>query len=213
MALPEFIIDQLRRPRGPLAPLMGALLNGINFGTIRAGVRALDLRPRQRVLEIGFGGGLSLPLLLLRVGSQGQVFALETSQELLDRAKRRFILARLQGRLRLEWATIEAMPVGDGAFDAALSLNTIAFWTDLDQAMRELARVLAPGGRLVLGVPDPDELLEAGFAARGCRVVEPDKLAAKLPDYGFEVLELETVDDGTCLVIARRVDEGWGDEL
>jgi arsenite methyltransferase len=210
---PDFLLDQLSRPRGRLAPLTGLLLNTVNARMILAGISALELRPGQRVLEVGFGGGLSLPLLLRAVGERGQVFATELSAPLLARARRWLLIPRLQGRLRLEAAAVEALPLGDGSFDAALSLNTIPFWTDVDVGMRELARILAPGGRLVLGVPDPDGTMRLGFAARGFRIVIPDRLAARFERYGLELLELRRSSEGGALLVGRRLDDGSADGL
>lgn len=207
MPLPAFWLDQLSRPSGRLAPVTALLLNSVNARTILAGVSALELRPGQRVLEVGFGGGLSLPFLLRAIAERGQVFATETSKEMLARARRRFIVQRLQGRLRIEQAFVESLPLGDGSFDAALSLNTITFWSDVDGGMRELSRVLAVGGRLVLGVPDPEEVQRLGFARRGFRIVAPERLGERLGGYGLELLEIRRTGDGTALLVARRVDD------
>ena len=207
MPLPSFLLDQLSRPSGRLAPLTALLLNGVNARTILAGVSALELRPGQRAVEVGFGGALSLPLMLRAVGERGLVFATETSNEMLARVRRRFIVQRLQGRLRLEHAFVENLPLGDGSFDAALSLNTIPFWTDVDQGMRELARVLAPDGRLVLGIADPEEMRRAGFAARGFRFVIPERLGERFGRYGLELLEIRRTTNQTALLIGRRLDD------
>jgi arsenite methyltransferase len=205
--LPAFVLDQLSRPRGLLAPLTALVLNGANARTIMAAISALELHRGQRVVDVGFGGALSLPLLLRAVGERGQVFAIEASAEMLARVRRLFIVPRLQGRLQLEHARVEKLPLADAMFDAAMSLNTIMFWTDVDEGMRELARVLAPGGRLVLGLPDPEQLQREGFAARGFRIVVPERLAARLPSYGFELLELLATPNHTTLLVARRSDE------
>lgn len=205
--LQDIVLEQLSRPRGALAPVTALVLNSLNARTILAGVSALELRAGQRVVEVGFGGGLSLPLLMRGVGARGHVFALETSDEMLARARRRFIIARLQGRLRVEKAWIESLPLGDASFEAALSINTISFWVDVDAAMRELARVLVPEGRLVLGVADPEGLERHGFAARGHRIVVPEQLSACLPRWGFEALEIRRTADKTALVIAHRIDD------
>jgi arsenite methyltransferase len=212
--LPAFLLDQLSRPSGRFAPVTALLLNSVNARTILAGVSALELRPGQRVVEVGFGGGLSLPFLLRAIGQHGQVFATETSKEMLGRARRRFIVQRLQGRMRVEHAFVESLPLGDGSYDAAMSLNTIAFWVDVDEGMRELARVLAVDGRLVLGVPDPEEVRRSGFAERGFRIVVPERLGERFERYGLELLEIRRTGDGTALLVARRVaDQGAADGL
>ncbi|KIG11739.1 SAM-dependent methyltransferase DSY4148 [Enhygromyxa salina] len=206
--LPPFLIDQLSRPKGKFAPITALLLNGVNARTILGGISALDLRPGHRAVDVGFGGGLSIPLLLRAVTKQGHVFALETSDEMLARAKRRFIVPRLQGRLRVEKAYVESLPLGDASYDAVMSLNTIPFWTDVDDGMRELARVLVPGGRLVLGIADPDELTRAGFAAHGHRIVEPEKLGELLPRYGLEMLEIRRTAHETALLVVVKPRRG-----
>jgi SAM-dependent methyltransferase len=209
--LPEFLLDQLSRPSGRFAPVTAMLLNGVNARTILAGVSALELRAGQRVVEVGFGGALSLPFLLWGIGETGQVFATETSKEMLSRARRRFIVPRLQGRMRIEQSFVESLPLGDGSYDAAMTLNTIMFWTDVDDGMRELARVLVSGGRLVIGVPDPEHCRRAGFAERGFRIVVPERLGERFERYGLELLETRRNGDGTALLVGRRVDDANDD--
>ena len=211
--LPTFVLEQLSQPRGKLAPLTAALLNTVNARTIVAGVSALELQPGQRAADVGFGGGLSIPLLLRAVGPTGQLFAIETSEEMLARARRRFIVPRMRGRLRIERAVVESLPLGDDCFDAAMSLNTIMFWTDVAKGLRELARILMPGGRLVLGLPDPEHVRSVGLAAQGHRVVVPERLSERLHLYGFEPLELRQTPDGTTLLVATRINELSDDGL
>ncbi len=205
MALPGFILDQLGNPHGWLAALTGMVLNHANAEPIRAAIEWLALQPGQRVVEVGFGGGYSLSLLVRAVGAEGQVFALELSPELLARARRRFIVPRMQGRLRIDRAPVEQLPLADASFDAALSMHTIFFWTDVDRGLDELARVLKPGGRLVLGLADPTMLAQAGFADHGHRVVVPERLAEHMPAHGFESIEIRRAGRDSVLVCATRV--------
>ncbi len=206
MPLPAFVLDQLGFPHGRLASLTGWFLNRVNRAAIHDAVALLELQPGQRVLEVGFGGGASLRLLLDAVGPTGEVFGTELSPELLTEARRRLIIPRLRGHLRLERAIVEKLPLPNASFDAVLSLHTIFFWLDVDRGFRELARVLVPGGRLVLGIGRPQELIELGFAQHGHRVVIPERLAAKLPEYGFDRVEIRESagKQGSVLVLARK---------
>jgi arsenite methyltransferase len=210
MALPAFVLDQLGHPHGRLATLTGFVLNRANGKAIREAVVMLAPRPGQRLVEVGFGGGYSLSLLLRAVAPEGHVFGLELSDELLARARRRFIVARMRGRLHLDHAPVEQLPLADASMDAALSMHTIFFWTDLERGLDELARVLKPGARLVLGLAEPDHLREAGFAAHGHRVIVPEQLATMLPAHGFEQIEIRRAGgrNDSILVGAIRAQPG-----
>ncbi len=97
-----------------------------------------------RVLEIGAGSGLNLPLY---GGEADQVCAVEPSPALAQMAKRRAAAAPLP--VLLVRAAGEALPFRDGAFRTALSTWTLCTIPDPLQALREMRRVLMPGGRLV----------------------------------------------------------------
>jgi SAM-dependent methyltransferase len=202
MALPAFVLDQLGHPHGRLAALTGFVLNRANAKAIREAVVMLDPRAGQRIVEVGFGGGYSLSLLLRAVGAEGHVSAFELSDELLARARRRFIVARMRGRLNLDHAAIEQLPLADASMDAALSMHTIFFWTDLERGLDELARVLRPAARLVLGLAEPDHLRDAGFAEHGHRVIVPEQLAAMLPGHGFESVEIRPARGSDSILVS-----------
>nr|WP_255216793.1 methyltransferase domain-containing protein [Pseudenhygromyxa sp. WMMC2535] len=208
VVLPDFVLDQLARPSGPLAPLTGLAVDALSAGSIAAGLGALAAAPGERVVVLGLGGGALLPALLSSVGGGGQVFAFDRSQGMLASLRRRHLVARLQGRLRLERGAAEALPLGDGVFDAALSLTGVVSWPDLDAAMYELARVLRVGGRVVLGVPDPDRVRELGFMARGARVVDAERFVGEFERWGFASRGVEAARGGGAVVIGERLDEG-----
>jgi SAM-dependent methyltransferase len=85
-----------------------------------------------------------------------------------------------------------ALPLEDGSVDAIFTTNTVYFVDDLDAAFAEIARVLAPAGRFVLGVGDPDlmgrarMLTENGFRIRPVAVLEAALSAAGLSPLRHE---------------------------
>ncbi len=62
----------------------------------------------------------------------------------------RRLFQRARSRITVESGTAESLPVAGGSIDALWTVNSVHHWVDLDLAFAELARVLAPGGRLVL---------------------------------------------------------------
>jgi ubiquinone/menaquinone biosynthesis C-methylase UbiE len=80
---------QLRHPHGGAGRFVGSMLNRANRTTVMAAVDAVAPAPGQVAADIGFGGGLSLPALLDRVGPTGRVHGLDISHLMVERARRR----------------------------------------------------------------------------------------------------------------------------
>ena len=105
-----------------------------------------DLPDGSAVLDIPCGGGLAFRG--LREGQQVHYVAADISPDMLVRARRR---ASAMGREGVEFAEadIERMPFSDGEFDLCLCFNGLHCLPDPAAAVREIARCLAPGGRLI----------------------------------------------------------------
>jgi ubiquinone/menaquinone biosynthesis C-methylase UbiE len=99
-----------------------------------------------RVLDVGCGDG-DLAVALLRAGAQ--VTALDRDPRMLAAARRRF---KSEGAgIRLYQAAAEALPFTDGSFDMVIAVTVLCFIQDHEPVVREMARILKPGGRLLIG--------------------------------------------------------------
>jgi ubiquinone/menaquinone biosynthesis C-methylase UbiE len=110
----------------------------------------LEPRLGERVLEVGPGTGYYTLDIARSVGPDGRVDALDLEQRMLDHTIRR---ASERGLLNIAPAREDArrLPYPHASFDAAFLVTVLGEIPDQDTALRELARVLKPGGRLVVG--------------------------------------------------------------
>jgi ubiquinone/menaquinone biosynthesis C-methylase UbiE len=111
---------------------------------------ALDPKPGERLLEVGPGTGYyTLPVAeWIRPG--GRLDLLDVQQEMLDHTMRRAEEAGLDNLAPVR-ADAREMPYDDGSFDAAFLVTTLGEIPDQEAALRELRRVVKPGGRIVVG--------------------------------------------------------------
>jgi ubiquinone/menaquinone biosynthesis C-methylase UbiE len=114
-------------------------------------VDLLDVQPEDRVLEVGFGPGVAIELIAARA-TRGLVAGVDPSDVMVRQATKRSWQAVEAGRVQLQQGTVSALPFPDSSFTKALALHSIYFWPSLEQGLRELYRVLSPGGRLAVGV-------------------------------------------------------------
>jgi ubiquinone/menaquinone biosynthesis C-methylase UbiE len=147
----------------------------------RLALAELALERDDGVLEIGFGGGDLLAAIL--AATDGEVFGADVSEAMLERARRRF--RHEAGRLRLFLASAERMPLADGSIDKAVSVNSLYFWPDPAGALAEIARLVRPGGRLVLCFEPPEELRKWPGSRFGFRMFEIEEVAALMDGAGF----------------------------
>jgi SAM-dependent methyltransferase len=136
----------------------------------------LESKQGERVLEVGPGTGYYTLDVAEWVGPDGSVDILDLQQEMLDHTMRR-AAERSLANLTPTRSDATALPFENETFDAAFLVTVLGEIPDQDAALRELARVLKPGGRLVVG-----ELLgDPHYVALG-----PMRLRAAAAGLGFE---------------------------
>lgn len=117
-------------------------------------VSRIDARPGDVVLDVATGTGAVAVELARRYGCR--VVGVDQSAEMLAVGRQRVALAGASDSIRLERARAEALPFADGSFDALTFTYLLRYVDDPSATLRELARVVRPGGRLAgleFGVP------------------------------------------------------------
>ena len=176
---------------------MAHLLNRLNRADYERAVSCLGLRPGERVLELGFGGGVGVEVLLRRAA---RVVASEPAVSMRARAYRQFHWALAEGQLEVWPYTAEDLP--DERVDRAISMNTVYFWKDVDAGFANLLRMVRH--RVLLGIASPEHLRSVGFAEQGYRIESIDWYADRLEVAGFDTTIAERpVEDSAGLLVGN----------
>ncbi|MGI8548964.1 MAG: class I SAM-dependent methyltransferase [Gemmatimonadaceae bacterium] len=179
---PRFIARQLSYPTGVAGRVIGHLMNRHNARMNAFAVHQLGLKPTDRVLEIGFSGGVTLPALLDGAAFVGGV---DRSRDVVAWARARFMVAVAAGRADFREATVEAMPFDAESFDKVCTVNTAYFWRSLEAGFAEIARVLVPGGRVAIGFLPKVHMDRMGMPPEIFTTRTPDEVSAALEFQGF----------------------------
>jgi len=179
-----------------------------------APIDRLDLAPGETVLDLGSGGGLDVFLAARRVGPSGRAIGVDMTPEMLARAR---AAAARDGIDNVEFreGRLEGLPVADASVDAVTSNCVINLVPDKAAVFREIARVLRPGGRLVISdiVLDgrlPEPIAQSLLAWVGCVAGAMDRSAY------FQALERSGLRDVEVLSdvdFLAAVGDGLPDEL
>jgi phosphatidylethanolamine/phosphatidyl-N-methylethanolamine N-methyltransferase len=136
---------QVKRVYALYSPIYDFLFDWIFHPGRQAAVKFLDIQPGERVLEVGIGTGLNLPL----YPPHCQLVGIDLSKEMLEKAEERIQELAL-GNVTLRVMDAAATDFADNEFDRALATYVISAVPDPVAVLGEMRRVVKPGGTLVI---------------------------------------------------------------
>jgi ubiquinone/menaquinone biosynthesis C-methylase UbiE len=168
-------------------------------------MKALELRPDDRLLDVGCGTGAAVrkaaPLVERAVGA-------DLSPAMIARARE---LAEGLPNAEFHEADSERLPFEDGAFTAVLCTTSFHHYPDPARASREMARVLAPGGRVVIGDGSSDrlaarvvDLVLRTFQPSHVRLYRSQDLERLLADSGLSPDGSRSLWNGGYVIMTAR---------
>lgn len=175
------------------------------------------LRPGERVLDLGSGGGIDCFLAARQVGPEGHVTGLDMTPDMIALARKNAAAMGI-GNVEFIQGELETMPLPDASVDVVISNCVVVLSPDKNAVFREAYRVLAPGGRMhisdmmALG-PVPQEVRDDPEKWASCvaGADERDEYVERLTAAGFEAIEMNQegagrpMGEGTTEVASVKV--------
>lgn len=161
---------------------------------INMGLRMLAEKRFARALEVGYGAGA---VLLALSESVDELHGIDLDADPSVASA----LLRSRGRgAALEQGSVCELPYDDASFDLVAAFSVFEHLHDYERALREVVRVLSPGGHFLLGMPSVNLVMEAGFRAIGFRgirdhhVTRPQDAARAFERCGLRVEKRRSLD-------------------
>ena len=141
--------NQCKKPAGWVGRLNLWRMNKSHSGLTDWGLGHVSVEPHYKILDVGCGGGRTISK-LARMASAGKVCGIDYSEESVAASRRENAEAVRSGRVEIREGSVSQLPFPDATFDLITAVETHFFWPDLPGDMREVFRVLKPGGTFIL---------------------------------------------------------------
>lgn len=158
-------LSQCRQPRGWLGRLTLWSMNRRHSTLTDWGLQQVSIGAGDTVLDVGCGGGRTVAKLAARA-TAGRVYGIDIAPESVAVSRRTNRQAIAAGRVSIDQASVAALPFAAETFDLATAVETHFWWQSLGEGMREICRVLKPGGTLVIIAEFYNGGRHARYAAR-----------------------------------------------
>lgn len=160
MSFSTFFSNQARKPEGWFGRfVMRLIFDQGNALLNQLVLDQLSVQPGDYILDIGSGTGRLVSRLAGRI-EDGYVEGIDFSKDMIRIARKRNKTDILNGRVGIIEDNFDTREYENGFFSKVCSVNTIYFWSDPERTVRKIAGILKPGGKLVLGFEDKEQLVK-----------------------------------------------------
>ena len=204
-------ITQCQKPQGWLGRFTLHRMNKSHSKLTDWGLSHLTILPHFTILDAGCGGGRTISK-LAALATQGHVQGIDYSAESVAVSQKLNAAAIAAGRVQIQQASVSQLPFADNTFDLVTAVETHFWWPNLATDLREIFRVIKPGGQFAIiaevykGAPAAASRLVETFAPKtGLKMLTPDEHRDLLAAAGFTTIQIDTIPNkGWIFALAQK---------
>ena len=144
-----YALNQVRKPSKWFGRIFLWIMNVSHSGVTDWGLKHVRIEEQFTILDVGCGGGRTVEK-LAGVATGGKIFGVDYAKGSVAAARGRNSRLIEEGRVEIIRAAVSQLPFSDEKFDLVTAVETQYYWPDLVGDMREILRVLKPGGTLIV---------------------------------------------------------------
>ena len=183
---PELLVNA-RKPEGELGDELIERMNINHEGLAQWSLSHLDISKKDIILDIGCGGGVNVDRFLQITDSK--VYGLDYSKTACKKSALLNGDAIREGRCEIIQGSVSELPFDDDSFDIATAFETVYFWPDFVNDLKEVRRVLTDGGRIFIAneaLPKEDDARQKELIELlDMNIYSKDQLEESLREAGF----------------------------
>ena len=141
------LLNQCGKPTGRLGRFLVWTFNVHHSKLTDWGLKHVAIKKQYTILDVGCGGGRTVQK-LAEIAAEGKVYGIDHSKESVAASRRTNRQLIEMGRVDIRLGSVSSLPFSEHMFDVVTAVETHVFWPDVVADMREVLRVLKPGGRL-----------------------------------------------------------------
>lgn len=170
-------------------------------------IKIADIRRGEKILDVGCGTGIFLPLLKKAVGGEGKVVALDFSFNMLKKAKEKF-----GKEFQYIQADVENIPLKNSLFHKVISFNSFPHFSNKKNALSEIWRILKPGGSLLIAHDTSRKKVNSfhrkvGGAVRNDVIPDGKKMVELFEKIGFTDIKISDIQNFYSLFAIKILEE------
>ena len=187
------LVKNARKPEGEFGEKILERMNKSHESLAQWGVSHLQISPTDIILDVGCGGGKNIKR-FAELASEGKIYGLDYSEVSVNKSKELNKEEIENGKVEIEQGSVSQLPYGDETFDLVTCFETVYFWPDFIEDLKEVHRVLKNNGSIFIcneagGADEDKELMKEHIELLKMTLYNEEELGDSLLSAGFsEVL-------------------------